>query len=122
MPSRRHMLHLLGGAAVAGPVQAAPREDLAAWLAAHAAPVRSLDFADEDFSDLAPLGAAIGRARLVQLGEPSHGAGTCFAAKARIVRYLHQRHGFDVLIWESGLYDVALADAAIGSGEDAMTA
>jgi erythromycin esterase len=116
------MLHLLAGAAVAGPVQAAPREDLAAWLAAHAAPVRSLDFADEDFSDLAPLGAAIGRARLVQLGEPSHGAGTCFAAKARIVRYLHQRHGFDVLIWESGLYDVALADAAIGSGEDAMTA
>ncbi len=116
------MLHLLAGAAVAGPARAAPRQDLAAWLATHAAPVRSLDFADEDFSDLAPLGAAIGAARVVQLGEPSHGAGTCFAAKARIVRYLHQRHGFDVLVWESGLYDVALADAAMDGTDDAMTA
>jgi erythromycin esterase len=50
---------------------------------------------------------------MVQLGEPSHAAGTAFAAKARIVKFLHQRNGFDVLIWESGLYDVALAQAAM---------
>lgn len=122
-PSRRSFV--LGGAsaALAANVAAAqPQDDLQAWLASHIAPVRTIDAADEDFSDLEPLGDAVGAAQLVQLGEPSHGAGACFAAKARIVKYLHQRRGFDLLIWESGLYDVALAEAAMRGTDDAMTA
>ena len=93
-----------------------------AWLEAHVSPIRTIDATDEDFSDLEALADAIGARRLVQLGEPSHGAGACFAAKARIVKFLHQRHGFDVLIWESGLYDVALAHAGMRGADDAMTA
>lgn len=120
-PSRRAFL--LSGVALAGGAAAAqPRDALQAWLETHAIPVRTIDAMDEDFTDLEPLGDAIGAARLVQLGEPSHGAGSCFAAKARIVKFLHQRHGFDVLIWESGLYDVALAQAGMRGADDAMTA
>jgi erythromycin esterase len=70
--------------------------------------VRSIDPTDEDFSDLEPLMDKIGTARVVQLGEPSHGAGSGFSAKARMVKFLHERMGFDVLVWESGLYDVGL--------------
>ncbi len=70
--------------------------------------VRSIDPADEDFSDLEPLMDKIGTARVVQLGEPSHGAGSGFSAKARLVKFLHERMGFDVLVWESGLYDVGI--------------
>ena len=88
-------------------------DELQALLAAKATPIRGVDIADEDFADLEPLGSAIGAARVVQLGEPSHGAGTAFAVKARIVKFLHQYRGFDVLIWESGLYDVAVAQAAM---------
>ncbi|MGH9894114.1 MAG: erythromycin esterase family protein, partial [bacterium] len=66
--------------------------------------VRSIDPADEDFKDLEPLIKAIGSARVVQLGEPSHGAGSSFAAKARLIKFLHRRMGFDVVAWESGLY------------------
>lgn len=122
-PSRRAFV--LGGtsAMLAGnAAMAEPRDALQVWLESHVTPVRSIDASDEDFSDLEPLGDAIGLARVVQLGEPSHGAGSCFAAKARIVKYLHQRHGFDVLIWESGLYDVALAEAGMRGADDAMTA
>lgn len=92
------------------------------WIAAHAAAVRSIDFADDDFSDLELLAAAVASSRIVQLGEPSHGAGSSFAAKARIVRFLHQRMGFDVVAWESGLYDVSLTQAALRGEEDAVAA
>jgi erythromycin esterase len=110
-------------AALAASTASAQSPDiLQTWLEAHALPVRTIDASDEDFTDLEPLGDAIGSARVVQLGEPSHGAGSCFAAKARIVKFLHQRHGFDVLIWESGLYDVALAQAGMRGTDDAMTA
>jgi erythromycin esterase len=121
-PSRRKFV-LSGAAAItASAAGAQPADSLQNWLEAHALPVRTIDPADEDFTDLEPLADAIGSARLVQLGEPSHGAGSCFAAKARIVKFLHQRHGFDLLIWESGLYDVALAQAAMRGPDDAMTA
>jgi erythromycin esterase len=122
-PSRRAFV--AGGVSVllAGEAAKAQQHDaLQAWLEAYAQPVRTIDATDEDFSDLEPLGDAIGDARVVQLGEPSHGAGSCFAAKARIVKYLHRQFGFDVLIWESGLYDVALAQAGMRGTDDAMTA
>ncbi len=120
--SRRHLLATGGALAAFGARPAKASEDLSAWLALHAVPIRSIDAADEDFSDLAPLAQAIGAARVVLLGEPSHGAGSAFAAKARIVRFLHQHRGFDVLIWEAGFYDVALADAGMRGADDALTA
>ena len=46
-----------------------------AWLKNHASALRTLDPADEDFADLAPIGRAIGNARVVFLGESGHGEG-----------------------------------------------
>ena len=76
-----------------------------AWLKSHTAPLRSIDPADEDFSDLEPIRRAIGDARIVQIGEQSHGDGATFHARTRIIKYLHEKCGFDVLAFESGLYD-----------------
>lgn len=59
---------------------------------------------------------------MVQLGEPSHGAGGSFAAKVRLIKFLHQRMGFDVLAWESGLYDLQLTQAGVRAGENAVAA
>jgi len=108
--------------APAAPTPGWAQDPLTAWLAAHAVRVRTTDPADEKFSDLLPLAHAIGSARIVQLGEPSHGAGTAFAAKARLMKFLHRRLGFDVLIWESGLYDVALAQKGMEGTDDGVTA
>jgi len=95
---------------------------LQSWISRATVNVRSIDAADEDFSDLEPLATAIGSARVVQLGEPSHGAGSAFQAKVRLVKFLHQRMGFDVLVWESGLYDVRLTEAGLRTGEDPQKA
>lgn len=77
------------------------------YLAKHVSPVRSIDPADTDFQDLKGLAAAIGDARLVLLGEQTHGEGSTFLAKTRIIKFLHEKMGFEVLAFESGIYDVA---------------
>src|SRR5437867_6676689 len=94
------------------------REARVAWLKQHAIPLRSIDPADEDFSDLEPLRAAIGEARVVQLGEQSHGDGATFHAKARLIKFLHQKLGFDVLAFESCLYDCRKAWALLRGGAE----
>ncbi len=94
----------------------ADREARVAWLKEHAIALRSIDPADEDFSDLEPLRKAINEARIVQLGEQSHGDGATFHAKARLIKFLHQKMGFDVLAFESGLYDCRKAWELLRAG------
>lgn len=104
------------------PLPEPERPTPAEWLQANAHPIRSLSIADRDFSDLQPLKAAIGDARVVLLGEQTHGDGTTFMAKARLVAFLHQEMGFDVLAWESGLFDVAQTWRQVQAGEDVLAA
>ena len=118
--SRRLLMAGAGVSAFMPKAWAESSDALQDWLKANAVPVRSAD--DDDFSDLEPLIRHIGDARIVQLGEPSHGAGTAFAAKARLVRFLHQRLGFDVLVWESGFYDLTRTEAGLARGDDAVAA
>ncbi|MBN8429317.1 erythromycin esterase family protein [Microbulbifer salipaludis] len=59
------------------------------------------------FSDLQAFGEAVGDRRIVLLDELTHGEHENFALKARLVQYLHREKGFDALVIESGLFDVA---------------
>jgi erythromycin esterase len=77
---------------------------------------------DGSFGDLAPLRNAIGDARVVMLGEQTHGDGTTFLAKARLIAFLHREMGFDVLAWESGMYDMDRTWRQILAGVDVHTA
>jgi erythromycin esterase len=92
------------------------------WLRQHAATIRTVDPADDDFSDLAAFGRAVGNARVVFLGEPSHATGNLFSAQARLAKYLHQHHDFDVLVFESGIYDAAKTWQSILAGDSAHAA
>lgn len=65
-------------------------------------PVKSIDPANEDFSDLLPLAEKIGQSRLVLLGEATHQEGTTDRAKLRLIKFLHQKMVFDVLALEGG--------------------
>ncbi|HEU4497237.1 MAG TPA: erythromycin esterase family protein [Flavobacterium sp.] len=45
---------------------------------------------------------------VVMLGEPSHFDGAIFKAKIDLIKWLHENLGFDVILFESGFYDVNL--------------
>ena len=103
--------------------QPAPERDpRVAWLAKNATRIRTLDPAAGDLRDLEPLRAALRGARVVMLGEQSHGDGATFVAKTRLIRFLHEEMGFNVLAFESGLYDCPKAWEFLVKGEEARTA
>jgi erythromycin esterase-like protein len=109
------------GAALA-PAAWSQGDALQRWIEQNA--VRMNTGRGEDWStrDAERLIAVIGDARIVLLGEPSHGAGTAFAAKVRLVRLLHERLGFDVLVWESGLIDLERTEAGLRADLDSVEA
>lgn len=92
------------------------------WLEQNVVKFRNVDPDDTDFDDLQPLKKLIGDAQIVQLGEQSHGDGTCFQTKIRLIKFLHQEMGFDVISFESGLFDCRRAWQAFHEGEDPLVA
>jgi len=84
--------------------------------------IRTIDPSDIDFADLQALKPLIGSAQVVMLGEQSHGDGATFDAKTRLIKFLHEQMGFDVLAFESGLYDCEVGDAILASGRPGQEA
>lgn len=86
---------------------------------AEAVPLHSLT--STNFSDLAPLRQRLDGVRIVQLGESSHGAAEYNQIKTRLVRFLHEEMGFDVLAFESDPYQCALANQTAGEASAVAT-
>lgn len=72
----------------------------------HTSEIRSTNPEDLDFSDLKIIGTSIADARIVFLGEQDHGDATTFEAKTRIIKYLHEQKGFNILAFESDFYNL----------------
>ncbi|HEY0669890.1 MAG TPA: erythromycin esterase family protein [Sphingobacteriaceae bacterium] len=88
------------------------------WLQRNVLAIRTIDPADEDFSDLADLKKVIGNAQIVMIGEPDHHVGSIYLGKTRLIKFLHETMGFDMLAYECGMYDVAKAWQEIRAGKD----
>ncbi|AYG94953.1 erythromycin esterase family protein [Brevundimonas naejangsanensis] len=85
-----------------------PAEDLAAFVRGRARPLPPLD--DAAF---AAAFDAFGEARLVLLGEATHGTREFYEARAAITRRLIDRHGFRIVAVEGDWPDVAELDRFI---------
>lgn len=92
------------------------------WVGSHAHAVPARTPGEISDAQLQAFGAAVGSARVVALGEQTHGGREEFELRLRLLRYLHEQKGFDVLLLESGVFDIALLQEAMQRGEklDAM--
>lgn len=85
--------------------------------------VQKIESIDPDFSltqDLEFLKKELQGVEIVMLGEQSHGDGSTFEAKTRLIRYLHEEMGFNVLVFESGLMDMYRVWKKIEEGADSL--
>lgn len=88
----------------------------AKWAATHAIPVTTVE-PSEDFSDLLPLKSKIGKALVVALGEPMHGAHEPMAFRNRLIRFLVEQMGFTAVALESGFTESINARSFIEGGD-----
>jgi erythromycin esterase len=113
---------MLAGTLIGMLLAGAADEKLVESVRGASLPIRTIAFDETDDSDLEPLIERIGGARVVVLGEICHSDGTTFEARARLIRFLHRRMGFDVLAWEAGLLDCRRMNDALRSGVPAREA
>src|SRR5216684_8621761 len=103
-------------------ILASENDERVAWLKAHAIAVATIDPASTDLADLEPLRGILSGVRIVMLGEATRGDGSAFLAKTRLIRFLYEKLGFDVLLFDDGFYDCAHAWDEIRAGADSHQA
>lgn len=94
----------------------AANDEQVAWLAATAHPFATDDPA-HDNSDLAFLRDLVGPARLVALGESTHGTREFFRLKHRLVRCLVEELGFTMFAIEASMPEAELLNRYVLTGE-----
>jgi erythromycin esterase len=102
------------GVATSEQAAVAPPE-LDAWIASHEIPLTTVE-AGHGFADLAALSAQIGDARVVGLGEATHGSREIFQLKHRLIEYLVTQRGFTTLAFEAGFAEAQDVDDYVITG------
>lgn len=96
-----------------GPVVELTAEE---WIAAKAVPFDTTE-ARSGLADLEPLRHIVGDARIVSLGEATHGSREFFTMKHRVLEYLVEEMGFTVFAIEANLPEADAVDRYVLHGE-----
>jgi erythromycin esterase len=99
-----------------GPLDPARRDAVVGELRARAIPFDTVT-AGTGFDDLAALDRIIGDARIVALGEATHGTAEFFCMKHRLFEYLVEKKGFTVFAFETNWPAAEIADRYVKTGE-----
>jgi erythromycin esterase len=88
-----------------------------AWINQSAVPLLGVD-AQDDTRDLDTLGRWMGDARIVAVGEPTHGTSEVFRLRLRLLEYLVEKKGFNTFMLEDNLAEVGLMNRYVLTGSD----
>ena len=69
------------------------------WISENAIQISTVE-PRNGFEDLLPIGEMVGDARIVSLGEPTHGNREVFQLKHRMIEYLVEKKGFNIFALE----------------------
>ena len=94
-------------------LRASQREHLAAMVAEHCEPIEDLERGSID-----RLIGRLADAKVVLLGESTHGTSEFYRMRARITRELVERHGFLAVCLEGDWPDVAVLDRRVRGGPE----
>lgn len=94
----------------------APPPEVTAWLKANAIPITT-SRAGNGFADLQPVKALVGDARIVALGEATHGTREFFEMKHRMFEFLVREMGFTVFAIESEWAEAARLNQWVKTGQ-----
>jgi erythromycin esterase-like protein len=101
MRARRTLIAFLALLAV-GTLHAQVVDPIIDWIRSHAVPLKTPE-AGNGFDDMRPLRALIGQARIVSLGEATHGSREFFQLKHRMLEFLASEMGFSIFSIEANL-------------------
>lgn len=79
-----------------------PNQPTVEWIAAHAVRLKTPE-AGQGFTDMKPLKKIIGNARIVSLGEATHGTREFFQLKHRMLEFLASEMGFTIFSIEANM-------------------
>lgn len=89
-------------ASAAGGSDANTREPAVEWICANAIRLKTVE-AGHGFDDMKPLKKVVGEARIVSLGEATHGSREFFQLKHRMVEFLATQMGFTIFTIEANM-------------------
>ena len=97
------------------PLSPVQRDAIIAELHTRLIPFKTVT-AGSGFDDLAVLDAIVGDARIVALGESTHGTAEFFRMKHRIFEYLVERKGFTVFAFETNWVEAEIVNRYVQTG------
>jgi len=83
------------------------------WIHNNNIPIRSYN--SEEFSDLQALKPYLSNKKIVQLGESGHGVRQFNNMKVRLIKYLHEELGFNIIAFESSIFECFYANQKIST-------
>ena len=85
------------------------------WLKDHSIPIKTVH-AENGFTDLELLKSSLKNARIVALGENSHGTSEIFEMKHRLLEFLSSEMGFNIFSIESSMFNTDPLNDYINTG------
>ncbi|MEM9821372.1 MAG: erythromycin esterase family protein [Bacteroidota bacterium] len=100
------------------PVLSLSQEITLEYIAHNAIDLNAIENGNENFMGFDQIDVLLEGVEIVMLGEQTHLDGATFETKIKLIKYLHQKLGFDLLLFESSMYECEKAWEDISNGGD----